>query len=158
MRRAALLALLVAGCVPGQESFDPTSIGSIAGYTAWTYGGYFTDPVPGHGDSVRDVYVNDVGAGYTHGGRYPVGTILVKEVQAKVVMDGQPSAGDMKYIAVMRKLGPDGRAPVPIEGGWVFSFLDGGATPGGEETYWDLCWATCHRQAPVDGAFFDYGE
>jgi hypothetical protein len=58
----------------------------------------------------------------------------------------------------MRKVSDDEdapSAPVPVDGGWIFSWLSSG--PGGDETYWDLCWAQCHRQAPVDGAWLDYG-
>jgi len=67
--------------------------------------------------------------------------------------------GPIEYISVMRKVAPEGPDPgVPVEGGWVFSYLDAGDRVGGDETYWDLCWAQCHRQAPLDGTWRDYGD
>jgi hypothetical protein len=153
MRRGAL-AILLLGC--GQETFDPEPIGSVVGYPSWRQAAPVVGPVPGHGDTVRYIFVNDVGASYPHGGRYKEGTILVKEVRAKREQDGQIVGGDLDYVAVMRKVDDEGPDPgVPIEGGWVFSFFTG--EPGGDETYWDRCWATCHRQGPWDGAWFDYG-
>jgi hypothetical protein len=157
MRPAALLVLLAA-C--GTETFDPAPIGSIVGYTQppWVNALDVSDSVPGHGDTYRKIYVNDVGQSYT-GGRYTEGTIVVKEIRNKVFMDGVALPGDdIEYISVMRKVGRDGTAPVPIEGGWVFSYLESGQQPGDDETYWDLCWAQCHRQGPWDGAWYDYGN
>ena len=64
-------------------------------------------------------------------------------------------AGSLDYVAIMRKVGEDADVSAPIDHGWVFTFAD---EAGGTERYLDSCWASCHRQGPVDGAWFDYGE
>lgn len=144
--RSILALLVLAAC---KQDIDVSELPPIDDYRSWTRIGPFVGPIPGHGDSVRPVYVNDVARSYPHAGRYPVGSAIVKEILSP--------EGDLRYVAVMRKIGeepwdtpPEG---IPSNGGWVFTQLTDG-----EEKAWDLCWATCHRQAPWDGAWFDYGE
>ena len=147
--RKRLLAL-VAGLVGCAPVVDVAELPSIEGYNTW-YSVEFGGPVPGHGDSVRPVFVNDVARTYPHGGRYAVGSVVVKEVRER---NADNSAGALRYIAVMRKVG-DTPVSAPVDDGWVFTQLSG---PGAAERSPSSCWSTCHRHAPVDGAWYDYGE
>jgi hypothetical protein len=144
--RAPLLALLVccAGC--GTE-IDPAEVGAIDGYQEWPHFTKTTD-VPGHPDSVRVIYKNDVAAAYPHAGRYPLGTIIVKEIFNR---NGDRTKGSLRYIGVARKLG-DGTGQ-PTDDGWLFTYVKDG-----KETQLDLCWKQCHQAGPFDGLWFDYGR
>ena len=142
---ALLLAMLlagVAGCDTPVDDEEP-----IDGYTEWyrldTWG-----PLPGHGESYRSIFVNDVGRSY-RGGLYPVGTVLVKEIRTLVDRD-QP--GDLRYLAVMRRISDSRSADDAY--GWLFTSL---AEPGAQEYASERCWSRCHVQAPIAGAWFDYG-
>lgn len=158
MKRLAV-ALLVAtapGCLV--EEVDTSSLTSVDGYETWFRLDVAGD-LPGHGESYRVIYVDDVARSYPHAGRYPVGTTIVKEVRALEHVEGAPVPGDIKYTAVMRKVtmddDGDGGTGLPIDGGWLFTELTD--TPGTEKQL-DLCWASCHRQGGWDGAFVDYGQ
>lgn len=141
----AVALLAVAGCggevVTGQPPIDD--------YKTWD--SFQTEgKAPGHGDTVRIIYANETARSYQHGGRYLIGTTLVKEIYEKRA-DG--SAGDLRYLAVMRRL-------QQTEGGelhnsWLFTSL---GELGDDEVYDASCWNRCHVQAPVDGAWFDYGR
>ena len=117
-------------------------------YTAWkridTYG-----PAPGHGDTYRIIYANDVARSFL-GGRYPDGTILVKEIH---VNDGG-TPGALRDVEIMRRLGP---APMGLDNqaGWLFT---NAAIPNGPEVIKTTCWRRCHVAAPFAGAWFDYGQ
>lgn len=137
---------LAIGC---GTAVDVTELPSTDGFETWYQVQYF-GVVPGHGDSVRPVYINDIGRGYGHTGAYPDNTVAVKEIYER---NADNSPGNLRYTAIMRKVG-DRPVSAPVYGGWVFTIL----RPGAEEVSRELCWATCHRQAPIDGAFFDYGE
>lgn len=127
MRRLAVLAA-VAACAA------PVDVAPPGDYTAWARL-TATGPAPGHGDTNRVIYANDVARTFT-GGRYPDGTIVVKEIYE----------GDaLAYLAIMRRL----------DGDWLFTRA---ASPGGEEIARDSCWTTCHVAAPYDGAFLDYSR
>ncbi len=141
MKPTLLIALLACACTDVSTEGLP----SIDGYQDWDVGGSWVSPNPGHADSYRIVYVNDVGRSYGHSGRYLPGTVLVKEVY-----DGVD--GPLRYLAIMRKVG-DEDVEAPVEGGWVFTQLIDG-----EERYLDSCWASCHRQGTYDGAWRDYGR
>jgi hypothetical protein len=146
MRRLVLLVLVAAaGCT---ETVDPAGLPSIEGYESWPSIEQ-TNPIGGHGDSVRRIYANDVALAYPHSGLYRPGTVIVKEIFDDA---GNDVAGELSYVAIMRKVGDDAEVDAPVDGGWVFTQLKGG-----EEKYLDSCWATCHKQAPWDGAFFYYG-
>lgn len=135
MIRRVLALVLVASC--GDEVSPP----DLGDYQSWHRVDTFGE-VPGHGDSYRIIYVNDIArtAGTTERD-----ATLVKEVHEND--DGQPGA--LRIIEVMRKVTP-GTDPAD-EGGWLFTQLkDGG------EIHLDLCWSRCHRQAPFAGAWFDY--
>lgn len=141
----ALALLLVAAC---GEAVSPEPLGD---YTTWkrvdTYG-----ELPGHGDSYRIIYINDVALTYA-GGAHPEGSVIVKEVRHRAGPRGdQP--GDLRYLAIMRRLGP---APLALEdeAGWLFTQA---REIGGDEEYRSLCWNRCHVAAPYAGAFLDYGK
>lgn len=126
-------------------------------YTSW-FRLDTTGEVPGHGDTYRIIYVNDSGTAFVGAGEYGNGTVIVKEVHD---LDGdQP--GDLQYIAVMRKLttAPDGGELQGITqddgSGWLFTYLADGIDSDEQN---DLsCYDTCHRAAPIDHTFFDYGQ
>ncbi len=147
MKWLILLTLMMSAC-----TVDTEGLPAIADYRDWnsieTRG-----ELPAHGDSVRVIFANDIARTYTGAGLYPVGTVLVKEVRDYGPGD---APGDLRYLAVMRKLGDE--APMPdggdIEGGWLFTTLD---ELGQEERAGITCWNSCHAQGPVDGAWFDYG-
>ncbi|MEZ4402500.1 MAG: hypothetical protein R3B06_20925 [Kofleriaceae bacterium] len=138
MRSAALVAAaLVAGCT---DAVDAPPLGD---YTSW----YRVDvavPAPGHGDTYRIIYVNDVAR---TSGTTERDAVLVKEIRD----DDGGSPGALRYVAIMRKL-VAGPAPED-EGGWLFSRS---ATPGGAEVHSELCWNRCHAAAPLAGVWLDY--
>lgn len=155
MTRSRLLtALLFAIALPyagacSATTVDVTGLPETDDYTSWdsftTYG-----PVPGHGDTYRVIYTNFLARYYDHAGRYPLGSVIVKEVYEND--DGNP--GDLRYVAIMRKL-DQAPADADLQGGWLFTMA---SEPGAEETFDTGCWERCHAQAPVDGAWFDYGR
>jgi hypothetical protein len=153
MMRVLLVALpvvlcpLVAAC--DSETIDTTGLPTVDDYPTWSHRD-FSGPLAGHGTSYRIVYINDVAESYGGGGRYPVGTVLVKEVHA-LADDG--TAGGLRQVAIMRKLPDD--ATEPTDAGWLFTTT---SSPGGRETLGQSCYATCHQAAPFDGAFAAYGR
>jgi hypothetical protein len=153
MTRVVLLLAMLAGCGEGTVvEVDPVP----ADYTDWyrveTFG-----PVPGHGDSYRIIYANDVARerGEVFG-FYAEGTILVKEIYQR--NGDQP--GDLRYLGVMRALAS---APEGAElhkssrtNGWLFTYLADDIDS--DEEYRSSCWDECHVAAPIDGTFLDYAE
>lgn len=156
MRRPAFtLALVLAALAAcGGEEIDSSGLVPVDDYGTWAYHDVY-GPLPGHGESWRAIFINPVARRYTGFGPYPDDTVLVKEVRVLREVDGQPAAGDLKYIAIMRKKNtpPPG---VPGEGGWIFTTKSSPDDP--TETHGVTCWDTCHRQAPFAGVFFDYGK
>lgn len=150
-----LLALLAGACT------EDVTAPPLGDYRSWkridTWG-----ELPGHGDSYRIIYVNDVALGYA-GGAYPEGSVVVKEVRRRgepeVAHPDRSTPGDLSYIAVMRRLGPAPRG-LEDEAGWLFSQIREPADDGtgGDEVYRSLCWNRCHVAAPYAGAFLDYGK
>jgi Cytochrome P460 len=147
-------ALLVALAACTAEDVSPEPLGD---YRSWkrldTYG-----ELPGHGDSYRIIYVNDIALGYA-GGAYPEGSILVKEVRRRSGEGDQSAPGDLRYLAVMRRLGPAPRG-LDDEAGWLFTQISAPRDDGtpDDEQYRSLCWNRCHVAAPYAGAFLDYGK
>jgi len=82
------------------------------------------------------------------GGRYPAGSIVVKEIRAR---SGDGGAGPLRYRAVMRRI-DEAASDLPLDEGWLFTRIDDGS-----ETHDGSCFATCHRQAPYAGAWFHHG-
>ena len=140
MSRTALFAIVSTVALGCGEAVSPEPLGD---YTTWdrfdTYG-----DAPGHGDSYRIIYVNEIArtAGPTE-----LDATLVKEIRDN---DGG-TAGALRYVAIMRKL----RAgPSPDDqGGWLFTQA---SSPGGAEFESALCWGRCHAQAPFAGVWLDY--
>jgi hypothetical protein len=139
MMRCALL--LLAACAG-----DPVAVAPLGDYTTWkqfdTYG-----KAPGHGDTYRTIYVNDIAEGYLEGGGYDSGSTFVKEIYDR--NGDQPGA--LRIIEIMRRVDP-GRME---GGGWLFTDA---STPGGPETEKSFCWRRCHQAAPFEGAWFDYSK
>lgn len=138
--RPATLAML---CLAGAACTDAVSPPELGDYTSW-YRVETSGNVPGHGDSYRIIYVNDVARTR---GTTERDAVLVKEVHDND--QGQPGA--LQVIEIMRKLEP-GTAP-DNDGGWLFTQMP---SPGASEVHLDLCWSRCHVQAPYAGAWFDY--
>lgn len=146
----AILATL-GGC--RGDVVDTSDLPPLTGYTEW-HRVDSTGPIAGHGDTYRVIYANERAREYGGAGRYRPGTVLVKEIRQN--LDGEP--GDIIYFSVMRKLDPASPGVTPgviIEGGWLFTIFD---QLGDEEQYGPSCWGSCHVQAPIDGAWFDYGR
>jgi hypothetical protein len=137
--RLALLAIALCSC---GEAVSPPELGD---YTTWyrvdTYGN-----VPGHGDSYRMIYVNDIAR---HMGTTAKDAVLVKEVHDND--NGMP--GDLRTIEIMRKT--HAGTARDDNGGWLFTAMP---EPGGDETEHDFCWGRCHVAAPYAGAWFDYTQ
>ena len=144
------LLTLSAAC---SEDVDPESLSvSILDYETWDKMEPLLGPVPGHGESYRLVYRNELARSYTGAGEYPLGSAVVKEIYA---LGGQGEPGKLRYKAVMRRMdsGADENQGLPITGGWLFTQIDSGT----EEFQRDLCWDSCHKSAPFLGAFLDHG-
>jgi hypothetical protein len=116
-------------------------------YRQWkridTYG-----DAPGHGDSYRVIYANEVAQQFT-GGQYAPGTILVKEVYSNDA--GRP--GVLGAVEIMRHLGTT--TGFDDQAGWLFTEAD---APHGAEQEKTTCWRRCHSQAPYAGAWLDYAR
>jgi hypothetical protein len=185
MKAAALALLVLAASCSGGTVVQPAPIPDD--YTSWLRIDA-TGEVPGHGDTYRIIYANDqaqlrgvaivtplpdAGTDTPDAGpddpdagpkvritadhEYPEGSIIVKEVHER--NGDQP--GDLKYIAVMRKLldAPSG-AELKYPGnyssaGWLFTSMSDIRS---DEEYKSSCWDECHVAAPMDGAFYDYGQ
>ena len=132
-----LLGLTALGLVACADTVDVSRLPSIEGYASWPSYGHH-GAIPGHG-------------------RYPLGTVLVKEIADDVTMTqgGQVIhvAGDLRYLGVMRKIGDD--SGEETHNGWLFTYI---GSRGGEESVGQGCWSTCHRAAPLDGTWGRYGE
>lgn len=141
MTRIALLFVVLAGCASEVADFPP-----LGDYTTWerrdTKG-----TTPGHGDTYRVIFANDIATTYVAGFGYPEGSTIVKEVYAR---DGE-GPGKLSVIEIMRREGPH---KLDGEGGWVFTAA---SEPNGQESLKEnFCWRRCHQAAPFEGAWFDY--
>jgi hypothetical protein len=143
-----LFALTLAAC--GGTSVDPATVPEIADYKTWPAIAE-SGEVPGHGDSFRVIYYNPVAQTYPHAGHYPLGSVMVKEIHPAGGTGSNP--GPIDELDIMRKVGDD--MGQPTQNGWLFTTTD---SAGKTETAHDSCWSTCHKQAPHDGAWFDYGN
>jgi hypothetical protein len=113
-------------------------------YTTWTRIDTWGS-TPGHGDTYRIIYVNDMGKADPP----PIGTILVKEVYDRAP-GSTPAPGALRVIELGRRTGED-----PDQQGWLFTAT---GEPNGEETVGTFCWRRCHQAAPYTGAWFDYSK
>jgi hypothetical protein len=141
----ALLCIVAAGCA---EAPDVEPLGD---YTQWKRLDV-TGPAPGHGDTYRIIYANDLAVDPAWALRlgYQEGSILVKEIRNND--DGQP--GDLRYVAIMRRTKPIVTA-LENQGGWLFTESD---EPEGAEKEPSFCWNRCHVAAPYNGAWYDYRQ
>jgi hypothetical protein len=149
MKTIAIGALALAACLSNSVTPDPTG-----DYTQWGQPIVATDDLPGHGGATyRKIYANDVARTY-EGGAYPDGTVLVKEVYDRQLVNGVAAPGALQYVAIMRRLGPP-PAGFSDEGGWLFTYT---TKPQGSETHYSYCWESCHQAAPFGGAWLDYSK
>ena len=153
-----LLGSIVLGATGCLEQVDPAELDpslSAKDYKIWGMRVQVARYIPGHKDTVRQIYVNPVARAYPHSGVYPPGSVIVKEIYHRDE-NGLPTTLD--YIAIMRK--PATRVPVDTYGGWIWSFTEDASTveSEGKEDSWDGCWKTCHQQSSFDGAWADYGD
>jgi len=144
-----LLALLPLACT---TEVDTSGLPSIDGFDSWLSHETRGD-VPAHSDGVRITYANDIATGYTGGGEYALGSVLVKEIF-------DDTGTDLKYHAVMRRLeeAPSGgelEGAGAGPGGWLFTRFD---ELGDAEIQGLTCWSNCHSQAPFAGTWLDYGR
>ena len=154
MLRIAAVSLLVLGLHGCGVGLDPEEIPvSLQGYEEWNKVEPLLGAVGGHGDTYRIMYRNDEARRYTGAGEYPLGSAIVKEIYE---VNGDGSAGELLYIATMRRIDEAAAPDLPIRGGWLFTQIDGPV--GDTEIHKDLCWDSCHRQAPFQGAWFDHSE
>ena len=147
IRSLGLVVVFAGACA------EPVSPEPLGDYTAWpTQGGAtFTvrGTVPGHGDTVRVIYVNPTAhEAETISPTYPVGSTIVKEIRA----NNGGEAGDIRYVAIMRLVTQVDTGLVD-EGGWLYSEQ---RPAGADEVHFGFCWARCHAAAPYNGAFYDY--
>jgi hypothetical protein len=140
----ALPLILLAGCI--RVPIDQEGPGD---YTTWKRVD-ITVSAPGHENSYRIIYINDLAAdpaqSFVFG--YQEGSVLVKEVRD----DAGGVPGDLRYVAMMRRIGPVERA-LEDDGGWLFSESH---VPNGPEETAAFCWQRCHVSAPYNGAWYDY--
>ena len=144
MKRAALLLLASCGIAVDVEP--------VTDYESWGPPIVVTGKAPGHADSYRAIYANDLARdsmqSFVLG--YQEGSIFVKEVRDN--NNGQP--GDLNYVAIMRRIGQPTKA-FEDKGGWLYTMAD---TAASEEKEFDFCWSRCHVAAPYNGAWYDYRE
>jgi hypothetical protein len=140
--------LLLVGC--GEELRSDVTPVEELDYKSWP------NPVEVHGDApghtgFRTIYANDIARdptqSFTLG--YQEGAIFVKEV----FNDDGGVKGDLRHIAVMRRIGPVTKA-FENEGGWYFTEVVG-SDP---EKHFDFCFRRCHAAAPYNGAWLDYRD
>jgi len=135
-----------------KEDIDPSQLDvSIDNYESWNKVEPLLGQVPGHGDTYRIMYRNEIARSYTGAGQYPLGSAIVKEIYD---LEGSEGRGALNYKSVMRRMDPDANPDLPIMGGWLFTQIDEGT----EEFQRDLCWDGCHVRAPYQGTFFDHSQ
>jgi hypothetical protein len=133
------------------ESVSPEPLGD---YEAWpTMGGAtytVSGKAPGHGDTIRVIYVNPIAANAESiSPSYPTGSTIVKEIREN---EGGV-AGEIRYVAIMRREDTIVTEGLADEGGWLFSEQRPKGSP---EVHFGFCWARCHASAAYNGAFYDY--
>ena len=109
--------------------------------------------IPGHGETVRRIFINDVGASVepqtsgsdTHWD-YPDGTVIVKEVFSGEAPD---LSSDPDALAVMIKNPDDERA----RGDWIWVVRD--VASGAERIFDNTYCITCHGDANENHPYMD---
>ena len=134
-----MLRLLLLGALGCSQSVDVDPPGD---YMTWKRLDV-TGEAPGHGDTYRIIYANDLAASpasQLYIG-YPLGSIIVKEIHDND--NGQPGA--LRYVAIMRRTTPV-TTSLQDQGGWLFSQSQ---EPNGPETHSDRCWESLSRRRAV---------
>ncbi len=134
------------------STIDGDGLPPIDDYTDW-YQAIAVGDAPGHGNSYRLMFANDIAREFAGVGRYPIGSIIVKEIRELSHDEiGAPVPGNIRYIAVMRRLEepPTGTF---LDNGWLYTVFDAPRDP---ETRSARCYRTCHQAAPFDGTFLDW--
>ncbi len=117
------------------------------GYSSWprTTPLDLTEPIPGHEDRGRRIFVNVIGENFTHsekGGtrmvEFPGGTIIVKEIYDRAP---DPFARPPIMLTVMKKDPDDPRSL----GGWLWIVKD--LSTGNEQVMTNTFCVTCHANA-----------
>jgi hypothetical protein len=149
--RSSLIAGALLSAVACSESVSPEPLGD---YEAWPAMGGATYTVsgkaPGHGDTIRVIYVNPTAANAESiSPSYPTGSTIVKEIRE----NENGVAGEIRYVAIMRREDTIVTEGLADEGGWLFSEQRPKDAP---EVYFGFCWARCHAAAAYNGAFYDY--
>ncbi len=148
---ALSFALALAGPLAGcGQSIDPEKFPSLADYQSWPVI-QTTGRLPAHQDTIRLIYTNEVALTYPGVGWFRPGAVIVKDVFER---RGDGSRGDLRYVAIMRKL-DEALTPagIELEQGWLFTI----ASEVGKTERTGTCWWSCHVQAPYDGAWLNYG-
>lgn len=132
-----------------------------ADFSGWTQ--LNTDPIsasiPGHGNAIRNIFINDIGTGVTKeviDGRvtwtYPEGTIIIKTATPPAPAEGSAAPSQTERPAML--LGMVKQSDNPRnQGGWVWLTRDPRT---GEERVFDSEYCvTCHadaneRRSPTD--------
>lgn len=143
---AACLGAALAACTEAPIVGEP-----LGDYRSWLRVDASGD-APGHGDTYRVIYANDVAAISPPGDYGPLADAGMTAVVVKEVRDNvNNTPGPLRYLAIMRKqAGTDGD---PTQGLWLFTRAE---TPGGAEVQHDFCWDRCHVSAPLFGVWLDY--
>jgi len=142
-----LLLLFLVGC--GESLRDDITPIEELDYKTWKQVQVHGD-APGH-TGFRTIYANaearDPTQSFVFG--YQLGSIFVKEV----FDDNDGVKGDLRHIAVMRRIGTIDNT-LEDDGGWYFTE----AKAGGPEQHFDFCFRRCHASAPYNGAWLDYRD
>ena len=139
---AALSLFQISGCA------KKTAVPLIPpDYASWrrTIQRDLTEPIPGHEDRGRRIFINQAGSGFTRSFgdgssavEFPEGTVIVKEIYGK---GPDPFADPPVMLTVMKK-DPDDRRAL---GGWVWIVKDLGT--GEEQVMTNSFCVTCHANA-----------
>ena len=106
---------------------------------------------PGHGDTIRDIYFNATAQQFD-GGYFGGGATLVKEVYT----NAGGERGALQVIETMHLVAVPESDLHANRYGWVFGAAD--TRLGEESDVTDFCWRRCHVNAPLAGAWLDYGR
>lgn len=127
---------------------DTDGLGDLSDYRSWD-SFTVTGEIPGHGDTLRVIYANEVAHSWSGAGEYPIGSIIIKEIYPA----SDPNTID--YIAIMRKL-DEPPAGGELQAGWLYTMLDESIES--EEDNNRRCYRSCHVAAPYDSLFHDFGD
>ncbi len=151
-----IVAVLAAGCA---QTPPPAPVAKLkdgelavpANYKSWK--STLLNIQRADAKQIRDIYVNDVGAGATAGGKFPNGTVSVMEIYAAKAAadgtlekgaDGNLVKGNLAKVFVMGKNEGWGDDPgdMPKNGNWIYgAYLPDGKTKSADPI---AACRTCH--------------